>query len=197
MNIRIFNKNEFLENTYLLKSGNDAYIIDPGCCYRDISFIIEQESLGLKGVFLTHGHFDHICEVNNYPKSIVWAHEKEKKILANPDLNLSAWAGINLSVEEINYFQNKEAKIKIFKAIHTPGHTEGCVVYLVDNMLFTGDTLFFDTIGRTDLPSGDTKQIKESLLIFKSLDPEIVCYPGHGEPFKLKEAFEYNQFLSK
>jgi len=64
-------------------------------------------------------------------------------------------------------------------------------------MLFTGDTLFYDTVGRTDLPTGDPRMMKESLKVFDTLDSGILCYPGHGGPFRLKEAYRGNYFLAR
>jgi len=197
MQVTVFNDNDFGENTYLVTSLKDAYIIDPGCSVDDINEVIEQEDLTLKGVLLTHGHYDHIVEAFEYDPKLIHSHENEKQLLEHPDINLSSWAGLNLSLKGINYFKGNEADVLIFKAILTPGHTSGCVVYLVENCLFTGDTLFYDTIGRTDTPTGDMHKMKESLEVFKKLNPEITCYPGHGKHFKLGRALQHNYYLMR
>jgi len=85
-----------------------------------------------------------------------------------------------------------------FKVIHTPGHSSGSVCFLIDNILFSGDTLFCDSVGRTDLPGGSYKEIEKSIKekIF-SLDENIIVYPGHGPATTLKHEKNYNPFFGK
>jgi len=78
---------------------------------------------------------------------------------------------------------------------HVPGHTAGGVLIKIEDALFTGDTLFYDTVGRTDFFSGDPVQLRNSLKIFGRFSKDTVCYPGHGQPFCLRDAFDVNYFL--
>lgn len=84
-----------------------------------------------------------------------------------------------------------------FEFTHVPGHTGGCVLIGYEKHLFTGDTLFFDTVGRTDVPTGSSHRLKESLAVFDNMSEDLVCYPGHGDSFMLKTAREVNYFLKK
>ncbi|HDQ25371.1 MAG TPA: MBL fold metallo-hydrolase [bacterium] len=187
----------FGENTYVVTTPEGIIIIDPGTSLKTIrkEAVIKEEDI--KYVLLTHGHYDHITCIDEYEPGKIYAHTAEKKLLENPSINLSAMAGEGISARGINYYEGDVHETDPAVFYHVPGHTAGCVVIKIGSMLFTGDTLFFDTVGRTDLPTGSTNRLKESLKVFEGFDRSITCYPGHGEEFTLEEAYKTNYFLKK
>lgn len=195
MRILTLVSSDFEENTYLLVEGGNAVVIDPGASPLEIQSFLAGQKAKIRYILLTHGHYDHILAAQqlNCP---VYAHEAEKKMLEDPNTNLSARIiKPALSLKNVNYYKGSAYKMDTFEIFHTPGHSAGSVVIKEGNDLFTGDTLFFDTVGRTDVPTGSAKTLKESLKVFDNLDKGLVCYPGHGEPFKLSEAYKSNYFL--
>ncbi len=204
MKIHTIVENEFEENTYIVIDGKEALIIDPGAPYESIQSTINTQQSTIVGILLTHGHGDHIMSLHNFLKEIIYAHADEKPILSDPKKNLAALAGGDLSITGINFFSGDRYNLKLnvqgsmFKDIdiyHTPGHTPGgCIIKIGDN-IFTGDTLFEDTVGRTDLPGGDSKKLRNSLKIFNSFSRDCMVYPGHGTPFKLGDTYKVNYFL--
>jgi len=196
MKIKVFSDNSIDQNTYLYydeKSGEGA-LIDAGCSPADIKAVVSfvsKNNILVKGILLTHGHYDHIIAVHELKKltsAVVYGHEAEKQIFESPGLNLSAKHGImNLGVTPDKFFS--EGDIFKFgdteiKVIHTPGHTPGGVCYYdkENGQLFSGDTLFKEAIGRTDFPFGNRgsliKNITEKLF---TLPDDTMVYPGHDE----------------
>lgn len=187
-------------NSYLLVLDNkDCYIIDCSSELKRFRQIIEQENLNLKAILLTHAHFDHIMgleSLKNYYKVDIVCHIDEKEVLNNQSINLSSMIGKKMEYEADVYLKGEDGFYDDIKFILTPGHTKGGVCYLIDNYLFTGDTLFQGSIGRTDFPGGDYNTlinvIKEKLFI---LNPDTVIYPGHGPESILNFEINNNPFL--
>ena len=177
--------------------SKNCLIIDLG---GDFSKILSQaNSLGLsvKGVVLTHGHFDHVagaknCKANGIP---VYISKEDAKMLTSLT-NLSEYAGYGrLSFEPdfiLNEGLNEIGGIK-FEVIKTSGHTEGSICLLLGNLLFSGDTLFALSYGRYDFPTGDYKQLKNSILnkLF-TLDENVEVLPGHGGKTTIKHERKFN-----
>lgn len=179
-------------NCYIVnkKGSNEAVIVDPG----DEAFLIELKLTEWKltpvAILLTHGHFDHIGAVNALKGRFdikVYAFEKEKKVLTS-DMNLSRMiGGDRMTVEADEYLLEgtiiEVAGIK-FKVLHTPGHTIGSCCYYVEEekTLFSGDTLFFHSHGRTDFPTGSQSAIIRSIVgKLLVLEDDTQVYPGHEE----------------
>ena len=181
-------------NCYIVYKDNteslrEAIIIDPG---DDADKIYDKvEELGVKpvAILLTHGHFDHILAVNQVASKYnidIYASEEEKKLLGDAMLNLSGGYRRNCIVKEyIKLCDGQElevANIK-FKTILTPGHTGGSMCYYIENedVLFSGDMLFRESVGRTDFPTGSESQIINSLNNkLMKLEDKVEVYPGHG-----------------
>lgn len=170
-------------------------IIDPGDNGEKIEEKIKKLNFKPIMIINTHGHFDHIG-ANHFFNLPVYIHKYDFEFLKNPEKNLSSLFAIPYICKNNRVFILEEGDIiKIgklnLKVIHTPGHTPGSICLKIDNILFTGDTLFADGIGRTDFPEGDEerliKSIKEKILI---LPDETIIYPGHGEITKLKNIKE-------
>lgn len=177
-------------NCYLVinKTSKEAIIIDPGACPDYLVKHIRSEGLTIKAVLLTHGHFDHILGLADLLKEFkvpVYAHEAEKVVLTDSRVNGSRSYTAGFEFHDAVYV--KEGDILTlagitFEVLHTPGHTCGGVCYYVreENVLFSGDTLFQASVGRTDMATGDTdtllRSIREKLLV---LPENTLVYPGH------------------
>ncbi len=164
---------------YLIGDENtkEAAVVDAGWEVDKLIEISNKENLKIKKIILTHSHFDHIQKTNKLAEatnSTVYCHEldfDEIKKTINTD-----------SIKAATLKNNDEIKIgniKI-KIIHTPGHTPGAICLIVEKKLLTGDTLFVNAIGRTDLAGGDSIKLFESLQKLKKLDDHIEIYPGHN-----------------
>ena len=183
--------NEFAENTYIIKEKKEAVIIDPGAHIKDIKEFIDQEELTVKFVLLTHGHFDHIFSINEVIEEYdcdVYIHENERDFLFDPNLNLSTMGYKKISVKnkpKVKTFKDEdvfELQYNNIEITHTPGHTRGSSCIKYNKVLFAGDTIFKNGVGRTDLPTGNQTALENSInkLLNKYSDNTIV-YPGHGD----------------
>ncbi len=179
-------------NTYLCydKESKEAIIIDPADESKTLLKDIETNALKTKLIALTHGHWDHTGGVNYFKESLscpVACHEKELPFIMDKGMNLSALLGMGSRIDKPTILLKESEPITLgqerLEIIHTPGHTKGSVLLLShdNSFLFTGDTIFSDGIGRTDLPGGNEEEllasISEHILI---LDNSLIFYPGHG-----------------
>ncbi len=196
MEVLTFISDDFQENTYFLIDNKNLIIIDPGVDFKLIKSEISKNKFIIKYILLTHGHYDHIISAAGLD-AVIYAHENEKILIEDAELNLSVYAINNkIILKNVNYYTGPKYELDNFEIFHTPGHTDGSVIIKSGNNLFTGDTLFFNTVGRTDLPTGDSLKLQESLEIFKKFSKNTICYPGHGAPpFLLGDAFKQNYFL--
>ncbi|MCM8784066.1 MAG: MBL fold metallo-hydrolase [Candidatus Omnitrophica bacterium] len=161
-----------------------ALIIDPGGDASKIKIIIDRKKLKCLFIINTHGHIDHIGANNEFDIPIM-VHEADEEFLYNPELNLSMCFGFPYSSRKAEKILEGGEMFDFsglsFETIHTPGHTPGSICLKFDNHLFTGDTIFFQGIGRTDFPHSSEdkllKSIKEKIF---TLDAEIKIFPGHG-----------------
>lgn len=164
---------------------------------------LELDAQKFKYVLLTHGHFDHIYSVDyvrekyncqlciheNDALCLTDSYKNANKLFFNEDLTFNP---ADLLISDKDKLSLGELQIEV---IHTPGHTEGCVCYLVENALICGDTIFDRSVGRTDLPGGNTKVLYESLRKIKTMDESIRLYPGHGSITTIKEQKQSNPYL--
>ena len=193
-------------NCYIVSYPNsqEAIVIDPADEADTIEKYLKENDLECKAILLTHGHFDHIMAVPELRKRTnapVYAHEAEAELLGNPELNASVYMGEEVRVKPDILLKDKEefqAAGFPLQAIYTPGHTGGGVCYYLreEEMLFAGDTLFFESIGRTDLPTGNHQTLIESIhnkLMVLSENTEV--YPGHGRPSTIGHERSFNPYL--
>ena len=198
---------ELQVNCYILAESENskAIIIDPGADVKKIINCLKKHSLQAALIINTHGHADHIGCDDKFGVPI-YIHKLDASMLRDAELNFSNFLMSPYSVSkkaEIIQIGDKNVielgRIKL-EVIHTPGHTPGGIsLYLNSdgkNVLFSGDALFYRSIGRTDFPGADgallLKSIKEKLLI---LPPETVVYPGHGESSTINFEIKNNPFL--
>lgn len=183
-------------NCYIVKENNEVLIIDPGKkADRIISNINVTEKV--VGIILTHGHFDHIGAVDNlveYYNCDVFINLKDKELLNHKMNSMAGYIGKVKS--EVKSLPEGKFNIGTFNLniIYTPGHTEGSILIEYKNHLFTGDTLFKNSIGRTDLYSGNNSKMFQSIKLIKQLNSELIVYPGHGDSSILKDELINNPF---
>lgn len=183
----------------------EAVIVDPAAYSKKLAEFLREEGLKPQAVLLTHGHFDHIMGLDalleEYPVP-VYVHEAEKGLIADPKTNLSLTYTNGYVFEDATYVtdgQKIAAAGVTFEVLFTPGHTSGgCCYYAeTENMLFSGDTLFRCSVGRSDLPTGDEttliRSIKEKLLV---LPENTVVYPGHMAATTIQTEKTANPFLA-
>lgn len=177
-------------NCYIIgcEKTKEAVVIDPGDNYDNIAKVLDDNDLDLKYIVITHAHFDHIganAQLKKKTGAKIILHEDDKtlfeklKIQADMfgfDVNPSPPADI--LVKDGDKIEFGELNLDV---IHTPGHSPGCMSLKIDNKVFTGDTLFSNSIGRTDLPGGSfdhiISSIKEKLFVLRD---DTIVYPGHG-----------------
>ena len=195
----------FDENVYIYydEQSLDACIIDPGGSFEKIREFVNSKKLKVKSVILTHAHADHIGalqEIIDQCKDIeVIAAKREKKILNSPAYNLTINFGMkNTSFEATRYVEDGDTYQiggKTLKFIVTPGHTSGSMCVFDGEIMFTGDTLFEGSIGRTDLPTGSYQEMENSLKKLSQMNEDIIILPGHGEQSSIGQEKKYNPFL--
>ena len=206
MEITILTVGPVATNCYIVnKEGSrSCVVIDPGEEAGKIASYIEKKGLNNEGILLTHGHFDHITGVSELVSLVggkVYAYEGEKELMMDPRQNGSVMMGYELAIEPENLLRDGEILSvagMAFKVIHTPGHTiGGCCYYLQEEkVLFSGDTLFRESIGRTDFPTGNGGQLMRSIRekLF-TLPEETAVYPGHMERTTIGDEKKYNPYF--
>lgn len=205
MIIKTFVVGDIANNDYLLidEDSNEAILIDCTDYIPELKSTLDSFGAKLKYILLTHGHYDHLLGVIRTQKEFgckVYMHKDDKVIVDESD-DFMKMVGLptfehptfDKYIDENDTFSLGKTEIKV---IHLPGHTPGGVGYLIDNMLFSGDTIFLESIGRTDLPGGDSEAIKKSIRekIF-SLDDDTIIYVGHGTETTVGYEKKYNEFV--
>jgi glyoxylase-like metal-dependent hydrolase (beta-lactamase superfamily II) len=194
-------------NCYILgcEDTKEVAIIDPGDNADEIIKAIDNEDLKPVYIINTHAHFDHIGGVKTLQDHFnidFLLHEEDLFLVDNASAQARAFGLDPIPKPEVNKFVNNGDKIslgnKVINVIHTPGHSPGCVCYLIDNNVFVGDTLFAGSIGRSDLPGGSYETLINSIKekLFPLIDNTIV-YPGHGPSTTIGAEKKHNPFLKE
>lgn len=188
-------------NCYIIADpvAKKACVVDPGADGRIIKKTLDKEGLDPEFIINTHGHGDHIAD-NGYFGRPIYIHRLDKDFLTDPDKNMSRFLFFNIRSPEASRLLEDGDKINLgslsLEIIHTPGHTPGSISIKVGGILLTGDTLFKDAVGRTDLEYGDEealmRSIREKLLIFSDDTP---IHPGHGDDSTIGAERRSNPFL--
>ena len=200
MEIRQLTVGSVETNCYILVNNRDIVIVDPGASARRIMDTVSQYAdCTVKGILLTHGHFDHIGAVDTLCHKYhcpVYACRDDEKILTDAHFNSYFRQSATVSVP-ITWLKDNTLTIGSFTldVLYTPGHTAGSVMFSIDNCLFSGDTLFRESIGRTDLYSGSYSQILQSLKCLDRLPYDMTVYPGHGPLTTVAYEIAHNPFL--
>ena len=194
INIKTLALGAYQTNTYLVWEENSptCVVIDPG--YEPDTILDEAKKLGkeITAVLLTHGHFDHVGGVRELAAETgcpVYLHEAELSM--PPQMT----AGPLFYTNTYGEGDFVEAAGLSFKVLHTPGHTPGSICLLCENAMFSGDTLFWGSCGRTDLPGGNWATITQSLKRLASLEGNFWVFPGHGPSTTLRDEKKYNPYM--
>lgn len=180
----------------------DAIFIDPSSKGEKIFVKLREKGLTIKAILITHGHFDHIMganELRDISGAKIYALKEEEELLGDPALNSSYKVGKSYTVKPdvlVNDGDILEFGSIRLKVIATPGHTVGgcCYYSEEDKVLFSGDTLFFESVGRTDFETGDVVALKQSIAKLLTLPEDVKVYPGHGDFTTIGHEKDYNPF---
>jgi glyoxylase-like metal-dependent hydrolase (beta-lactamase superfamily II) len=187
----------YATNCYILIKDNNCIIVDPNGNAKKI--IEAVQDLKVLAIVLTHGHFDHIGAVDKLAEEYnckVFMNSNDSELVNNPRLN-----SIN-GVKSLMFTKTEdilEPSLTIgefnFEVYYTPGHTEGSTIFIIDNYLIAGDTLFKGSIGRSDFPYSSESKMRSSIKLIKTLEPNLIVLSGHGEESTLKYELENNYYL--
>lgn len=192
-------------NCYIIGSENtmEAAVIDPGGDAEKIFNFLQDNEMKCKYIILTHGHGDHVGglkELKKLTDAPIYMHKADSYLLQDKNKNYSAVMGGKAIEMNADVFIGDGEELELgelkLKIIHTPGHTPGSICIYVNNVVFTGDTLFANSIGRTDLEGGDYNliipSIKEKLMV---LDEDTTVFPGHGPASRIGIEKATNSFI--
>ena len=177
-------------NCYVVHNADcdRCVVIDPGYSPDKIATFLREKGLKLEAILLTHGHFDHVGGVKELAEDCkVYLHELEHTMP-------QAFTAGKLYATDI-YPARFEIAGMEFTVLHTPGHTPGSVCLMVEDAMFSGDTLFAGSCGRTDLPGGNWATIQKSLHRLAQLPGDYRVFPGHGDQTTLAQERQYNPYL--
>ncbi|MEG2429640.1 MAG: MBL fold metallo-hydrolase, partial [Oscillospiraceae bacterium] len=172
--------------------------------FNDIMKALKLHSINLKYIVLTHGHFDHIgavVQLKNATNAKIYLHRLDVELTKNPSLSLSIFAGDYSEFEAFSPDVILEDEYRfsldelIFHTIHTPGHTKGSCVFTLEDIMFSGDTLFNGSVGRTDLYGGNQTDMFSSAKKLAQIRKDFTVLPGHGEKTKLSIQRNTNPYM--
>ncbi len=206
MKIEKFSLGYLKTNCYLIvnEETKECVIVDPANCPDYLMNHVKSSGYTPKAILLTHGHFDHVMGIDAWVEVFgipVYLHADEEEVLADAELNMSTMLRTSYSYQEVHCLQDGEtitlAGVE-FRVIHTPGHTKGsCCYYIEDeDVLISGDTLFCQSVGRSDFPTGDAEtlvnSIREKLFC---LPDDVMVYPGHERQTCIGDEKRLNPFV--
>ena len=203
---------DYQTNCYIIRPSEKVRacaIIDTGLEPRSILATLKQKDLNPEAVILTHGHADHIAAIpflkQEYPEIEVLIHKADAQMLEDPKKNLSVLAGANITAGSATTEIEDEPELEYaglkLQVLHTPGHTPGgiCLYSKRHSLIFTGDTLFAGSIGRTDFPGYDQQNCQKQLIDsirekILSISENTNVYPGHGPATTIRNEKKYNPY---
>lgn len=195
-------------NSYVVfdSEGGEGILIDAGGDSSKILSVIARHGVRITGIYLTHGHFDHILAVNDLKQELncgFYIHERDQEILFQAHLDAERLLGLSIPkppppdgrIKEGDVIHVGDLRLKV---LHTPGHTPGSICFVTEGCVFTGDTLFAGSIGRTDLVGGDLEELISSIQNKLFILPDdYVIYPGHGPSSLLRVEKLMNPFVGE
>lgn len=205
--IKVESIHDKFATTYIVSNGQDLLIIDPAIEVRSIEQMITRYFNGqnVVGIMLTHGHYDHfknLKEVYLKYKVPVYITKNDSTKINDIVLSCANLFGI-LKLDncdyQFKYLQEGYIEIGSFriKVLLTPGHTNGSVCLIIDDVMFSGDTLFLDGVGRTDLPTGNSIMLNKSIIKLMNIEKNYQVFPGHGEPTTIELERKYNYYYQR
>lgn len=204
MRIKTFQLGELNSNCYLVETAPGRCIaVDIGGSPRILLEYMRMQRLKLTKILLTHGHFDHMGgteEVRAATGAEIYVHESDAPMLTSSSASLHSAMSI-MPFREVTDFTVVRGDCCIndgdcsFRVLHTPGHTQGSVCFVTGDVIFSGDTLFCCSVGRTDFPGGNSQYMMNSMQLLRDLDGDYKVYPGHGESTTLEYERNNNPFM--
>ena len=207
MKVKIFPNGIYGAITYLVydEISKEGAVVDCTCSIDEIEDIVKKENINLKYALITHGHFDHVyclSEIKEiFPQIQILIHKDDMILLENMPMQCQMAEIENVKIPCVDGLLGDESHNLTLgnheiKVIHTKGHSKGGVCYLINNILFSGDTLFQGSIGRCDLWGGSMEEIGESIKnkLF-TLNEDIIVYPGHGDKTTIGYEKKYNPYF--
>ena len=190
----------FTSNCFIVHNGKEAFVVDPSISEKKILKALNDRSLSLKGILLTHGHFDHIWraqELREETRAPLYVHELDNEMLIDADKNAyRTFTGNDFTIKKSDVLLRNGDVIELgdekITVLHTPGHTRGSVCYDTGDSIITGDTIFAEGFGRCDLYGGDMGALKASIKMLTEMakNENRWLYSGHGESSTLRKATE-------
>lgn len=205
MHLEIIVVPPIMENCYILHNDINAVIFDPGGDFEEIQKLIDKKSLKVLAIFLTHGHFDHIGAaqpLKDYTLAPLYANIGDIDMIKNGNAHAARFGVSNFEIPSVDHFVEHGDTFPLgfteIKTLHTPGHSQGSVCYYIekDKLLISGDTLFAESVGRTDLPGGDFDTLEKSIRNRLYILPEdTYVYPGHGAGSTIGHEKKFNPIV--
>lgn len=197
MEIMKFTLGQLASNCYILSEAGHALIIDPGYESDEVLKYIKKQDLNIEGIYITHGHLDHVGGVKTLKEKFecsVYAPLKDKVWMGKSGYNpLGYEIPVDQWVKEGDVLTFIDHPFMVYE---TPGHSPGSTVLYSDGILFSGDTLFYQTIGRTDIPLSSSQEIYQSIKkMYQLFDEDVIVYPGHGRPTDIGHEKKFNPFV--
>lgn len=193
-------------NSYLLVDSdtNEAAVVDPGGDAPRIIYAIQSNAVRVTAILLTHGHYDHILaldEIKAYTHAPVYIHRLDNCCLQNPAFSLMGFIGRDDTFDDADVLLEDGDTVCIGNStvtvMHTPGHTAGSVCYITDAGVISGDTLFYESVGRTDFPGGSFATLSSSIRALYAREGDEIVYPGHGQTTSLSHERICNPFVQQ
>ena len=202
LNIHTLPLGDYQTNTYIVHApdSKSCVVIDPGYLPERILREVSKLGLSVDAVLLTHGHFDHVGGVEQIVTETgcaLWMSESDWSQFPNP-VTKFFYPLANCDFCEVNFYEHGETLSLAgltFTVLETPGHSWGSVCIRTEDILFSGDTLFAGSIGRTDFPGSSPETMAESLSFLKEIQENLSVYPGHGSSTTLSQEKLYNPYL--
>ena len=203
MEIKVLPLGHIGTNCYLVSGEKGAVIIDPGFDSPIVTEFLKENSHKEKLIILTHAHFDHIGAAPKLRKETdtkIAIGVKDNPALSDVNINLATLFNSDIEpfTADIMLYNGDEFTVGdlCFKVIDTPGHTVGGICLLSDDILFSGDTLFYQSVGRTDLPGGNLNTLINSVKKLFELNGDTTVYPGHGKLTTIDHEKKYNPYVN-
>lgn len=204
MEIKIFNRNPMGGNCYAVLKNGEVFLVDPGFYTHDLEVFLTENGSKVRYILLTHGHFDHFLGLTKVqplcPNAKVVVHAADEIALTDPMVSLAAvFHRPQQNVAANILLQSEEQKLPFagdeIAFLHTPGHSPGCVCYFFEDVIFSGDTLFYRAFGRTDHVGGNFEVLRNSVNRLLALPQNYKVYPGHGETTTLFDEKNNNPLI--